>query len=225
VTVSDGQVDRGTVLGKQIAQSLRRDIVLGIIPSGAKLSQQKLCEKFGTSRMPVRDGLKLLSHEGLVTTDATQHAIVAPLSRADLLDAYLIEGTLTGLAAERASRNATADDIAELQNLHEAMVESSAERDHQQMAELNWTFHRRINRLSRSQKLLSAIKTTSLDLPHDFLAEMPEWGPHSNVEHGKILKAMSRRRHADVGRLMKEHIINSGNELVASLIARGTQLD
>jgi DNA-binding GntR family transcriptional regulator len=225
VTVSDGQVDRGTFLGKQIAQSLRRDIVLGIIPSGAKLSQQKLCEKFGTSRMPVRDGLKLLSHEGLVTTDATQHAVVARLSRADLLDAYLIEGTLTGLAAERASRNATADDIAELQKLHEAMVESSAERDHQHMAELNWTFHRRINRLSRSQKLLSAIKTTSLDLPHDFLAEMPEWGPHSNVEHGKILKAMSRRRHADVGRLMKEHIINSGNELVASLIARGTQLD
>jgi DNA-binding GntR family transcriptional regulator len=225
VTVSDGQVDRGTFLGKQIAQLLRREIVLGIIPSGTRLSQRQLCEKFGTSRMPVRDGLKLLSHEGLVTTDATQHSIVAPLSRADLLDAYLIEGTLTGLAAERASQNATDDDIAELQKLHEAMVESAAESDHQQMAELNWTFHRRINRLSRSRKLLSAIKTTSLDLPRDFLAEMPEWGPDSNVEHAKILKAMSKRRHADVGRLMKEHIINSGNELVASLIARGTQLD
>jgi DNA-binding GntR family transcriptional regulator len=54
---------------------------------------------------------------------------------------------------------------------------------------------------------------------------MPEWSPDSNVEHAKILKAMSKRRHADVGRLMREHIINSGNELVASLIARGTQLD
>jgi DNA-binding GntR family transcriptional regulator len=225
VTVSDGQVDRGTFLGKQIAEALRREIVLGIIPSGTKLSQRQLCEKFGTSRMPVRDGLKLLSHEGLVTTDATQHSIVAPLSRADLLDAYLIEGTLTGLAAERASRNATDDDIAELQKLHEAMVEFAAESDHQRMAELNWTFHRRINRLSRSRKLLSAIKITSLDLPRDFLAEMPEWSPDSNVEHAKILKAMSKRRHADVGRLMREHIINSGNELVASLIARGTQLD
>jgi DNA-binding GntR family transcriptional regulator len=225
VTVSETSVTRGTFLGKQIAESLRRQILLGIIPSGTKLSQRQLCEQFGTSRMPVRDGLKLLSHDGLVTTDDTQHSIVAPLSRADLLDAYLIEGTLTGLAAERASRNATHDDIAELQELHESMVESAAADDHQRMAELNWTFHRRINRLSRSRKLLSAIKTTSLDLPRDFLAEMPEWGPDSNVEHAKILKAMSKRRHADVGRLMQEHIINAGNELVTSLLARGTQLE
>jgi DNA-binding GntR family transcriptional regulator len=224
VTVSDASVTRGTFLGKQIAESLRRDILLGIIPSGTKLSQQQLCEQYGTSRMPVRDGLKLLSHDGLVTTDDTQHSIVAPLSRADLLDAYLIEGTLTGLAAERASRKATDDDIIELKELHESMVESAAAGDHQRMAELNWMFHRRINRLSGSPKLLSAIKATSLDLPRDFLAEMPEWGPHSNVEHAKILKAMSNRRHAEVGRLMKEHIINAGDELVTSLLARGTQL-
>jgi DNA-binding GntR family transcriptional regulator len=224
VTVSDASVTRGTFLGKQIAESLRREILLGIIPSGTKLSQRQLCEQFGTSRMPVRDGLKLLSHDGLVTTDDTQHSIVAPLSRADLLDAYLIEATLTGLAAERASRKATDDDIIELKELHESMVESAATRDHQRMAELNWMFHRRINRLSGSPKLLSAIKATSLDLPRDFLAEMPEWGPHSNVEHAKILKAMSNRRHAEVGRLMKEHIINAGNELVTSLLARGTQL-
>jgi DNA-binding GntR family transcriptional regulator len=225
VTEGDGGVNRGTFLGKQIAEALRREIVLGILPSGTKLSQAKLCEKFGTSRMPVRDGLKLLSHDGLVTTDGTQHSIVAPLRRADLLDAYLIEGTLTGLAAERASRRSTDDDIAELQELHESMVESGAASDHQQMAELNWTFHRRINRLSGSPKLLSAIKATSLDLPRDFLAEMPEWGPHSNVEHAKILKAMRNRRHADVGRLMAEHIIKAGNELVTSLLARGAQFE
>src|ERR1700740_1845683 len=70
VTVSEWAVNRRPFLGKQIAEALRREIVLGIIPSGTKLSQRQLCEKFGTSRMPGRDGLKLLSHEGLVTTDA-----------------------------------------------------------------------------------------------------------------------------------------------------------
>lgn len=225
MTVSDASVTRGTFLGKQIAESLRREILLGIIPSGTKLSQRQLCERFGTSRMPVRDGLKLLSHDGLVTTDDTQHSIVAPLSRADLLDAYLIEGTLTGLAAERASRKATDDHIIELKELHVSMVQSAAADDPQRMAELNWMFHRRINRLSGSPKLLSAIKATSLDLPRDFLAEMPEWGPHSNMEHAEILKAMSNRRHAEVGRLMKAHIINAGNELVTSLLTRGTQVE
>ena len=52
-------VDRA-FLGRQIAQSLRRDILLGVLSSGTKLSQQQLCERFGTSRMPVRDGLRLL---------------------------------------------------------------------------------------------------------------------------------------------------------------------
>jgi DNA-binding GntR family transcriptional regulator len=227
VTVSStgDSVDRGAQLGKQIAEALRRDILLGVIPSGTRLSQQQLCERFGTSRMPVRDGLRLLSHEGLVTTDATLHAVVAPISRADLLDAYLIEGTLTGLAAERASQNATDKDIAELTEMHAAMLKAAVNSDHQRMAELNWQFHRRINRLARSRKLLSAIKVTSLDLPRDFLAEMPEWGPHSNVEHAQILAAMGEKSHDEVGRLMRQHIMNSGVELVTSLVERGAQLD
>jgi DNA-binding GntR family transcriptional regulator len=224
-STNDRSVDRGPQLGKQIAEVLRRDILLGVLSAGTRLSQQQLCARFGTSRMPVRDGLRLLAHEGLVTTDATQHAVVVPISRADLLDAYLIEGTLTGLAAERASENAVDKDIAELTELHAAMLKSTVNGDNQRMAELNWQFHRRINRLARSRKLLSAIKITSVDLPRDFLAEMPEWGPQSNVEHAQILAAMGEKRHDDVGRLMKQHIVNSGVELVTSLVERGAQLD
>ena len=216
-------VDRA-FLGKQIAQSLRRDILLGVLPSGTRLSQQQLCERFGTSRMPVRDGLRLLTHEGLLTTDAGLHSIVAPISRADLLDAYLIEGTLTGMAAVRASRNADDSDLAELRELHAAMG-TAARRDAHQMAQLNWTFHRTINRMAGSRKLLSAIKTTSLDLPRDFLVEVPEWGTQSNAEHAEILKAMGDGRHDDAGQFMQQHIIDSGNGLVASLTARGLQVD
>jgi DNA-binding GntR family transcriptional regulator len=212
-------------LGKQIAESLRRDILLGTIGPGTKLSQQQLCEEFGTSRMPVRDALRLLTHEGLLMTDAGLHSIVAPLSRADLLDAYLIEGTLAGMAAVRASKQAADADIAGLRELHEAMVKATAQQDHHRMAEVNWNLHRRINRLAGSRKLLSAIKATSLDLPREFLVEMPEWGTRSNAEHAEILTAMSEGRHEDVGRLMKEHIVNSGDGLVASLAARGSQLD
>ena len=214
-----------SLLGTQIADSVRRDVLLGVIKPGTRLSQQQLCERFGTSRMPVRDALRLLSHEGLLVTDSAQHTIVAPLSKADLLDAYWIEGTLAGMAAERASMKATPGDLDRLEGLHEQMMKAAASSEFSDMARLNWSFHRSINRLSESRKLLSAIKAVSLDLPRDFLMELPEWSVKSNDDHAGILAAMREQRHADVRELATEHIVASGRGLIAELQARGLELD
>jgi len=214
-----------SLLGNQIADSLRRDILLGVIKPGTRLSQQQLCEQFGTSRMPVRDGLRALLHEGLLLTDSGQHTVVAPLSRADLLDAYLIEGTLAGMAATRASSLATEDDVESLMDLHHAMVDSDRAHDYERVAQLNWSLHRSINRMSRSRKLLSAIKVISLDLPRDFLAQMPEWGAKSNREHEVILNSMKAKEHDETGRLMTQHIVESGQGLIQYLESQGLQLD
>jgi DNA-binding GntR family transcriptional regulator len=218
--VGDRLVQR-SLLGNQIADALRREILLGVIKPGTRLSQQQLCERFGTSRMPVRDGLRVLSHEGLLLTDAGQHTIVAPISRADFLDAYLIEGMLAGLAATRASKNATRPDIDALTDLHDAMLAAAAAGDHAQMVQLNWTFHRTINRLAQSRKLLAAIKSVSLDLPKDFLAELPEWSDRSNAEHAEVLEAMAAGRHKAAGTLMTAHIVDSGKGLIEFLEVRG----
>ena len=154
------QVQRA-LLGNQIADAIRRDILLGVIKPGTRMAQQQLCETFGTSRMPVRDALRVLTHEGLLVTDAGQHTIVAPLSRADLSDSFVIEGMLAGLAAERASRAASDEDLASLDTLHQAMISAASAQDEAALAELNWSFHRSINRLSGSRKLLAAIKSAS----------------------------------------------------------------
>ena len=54
-------------------RALRRDILLGVLKPGTKISQQQLTELYGTSRMPVRDALRLLVHEGLMTVDDSRH--------------------------------------------------------------------------------------------------------------------------------------------------------
>jgi DNA-binding GntR family transcriptional regulator len=213
------------LLGKQISDALRRDILLGVIKPGTRLSQQQLCERFGTSRMPVRDGLRVLAHEGLLITDSAQHTIVAPLSRADLLDAYWIEGTLAGMAATRASERAGAEDLDRLDESHHQMLEAAAAGGWERMARLNWSFHRSINRLSGSRKLINAIKSMSLDLPRDYLMAMPDWSAKSNEQHGQILEAMRARRHDKAGSLMTKHVVDSGRGLIAMLESRGLDLD
>ena len=218
-------IQRAVPLGSQIADELRRDVLLGRLVPGARMSQQELTERFGTSRMPVRDALRSLVHEGLMFVDQTRHIVVAPLSRQDLIDAFMIEGLLTGMAAERASSRATAADLEQLTELDGSMIAAAAKGRQDLMVELNWNFHRKINHMSGSRKLIVALRKVSVDLPRDFLAQLPEWSEKSNAQHAEIVEAMRKRRHKRAGSLMTEHVVESGQGLVDHLIAFGVQFD
>jgi acyl-CoA synthetase (AMP-forming)/AMP-acid ligase II/DNA-binding GntR family transcriptional regulator len=212
-------------LGNQIADTLRREILLGVLPPGTQASQQQLCQRFGTSRMPVRDALRELVHEGLMTLDSARHIVVAPLSKQDLLDAFTIEGVLTGMAAERASQRASAADLDSLERLHQAMLEAAEQNRQAAMVELNWSFHRKINHMSGSRKLIVALRKVSVALPRDFLEQVPEWTVTSNEDHARILGAMRAGKHKAAGKYMSEHVTESGRGLVEHLIAHGVQFD
>ena len=220
---AQGLVQR-SLLSNQITEMIRRDILFGVIKPGIRLSQRELCERFGTSRMPVRDALRTLMHEGLLLTDLGHHTVVAPLSRSDVLDAYVIEGTLAGLAARRASENASAQDLKQLVGLHKLMLASATAGDNAGMAELNWNFHRDINRMAHSRKLLAALKVVSLELPRDFLVKLPERARKSNEDHDRILGAMRKNDHGRVDELMAEHIVDSGRGLLDYLESEGVEL-
>lgn len=213
------------LLSSQIVDALRRDILLGILKPGTKVSQQRLCELYGTSRMPVRDALRALVHEGLMVVDEGRHILVAPLSRTDLLDAFTIEGVLTGIAAERASQRATIGDLDQLDELHDGMIHAARADELSTMVELNWQLHRQVNRLAGSRKLLVSLRKVSLDLPRDFLEHVPKWSSQSNREHAEILAAMRARRHARARVRMQEHVVNSGRGLVEFLESQGLELD
>jgi DNA-binding GntR family transcriptional regulator len=223
--LSAPHLQRTDPLGNQIADTLRRQILLGRLPSGTRVSQQQLCEQFGTSRMPVRDALRELVHECLMTLDSARHIVVAPLSKDDLLDAFTIEGVLTGMAAERASQRASAADLESLDRLHHAMVAAAEQMRQGAMVELNWDFHRKINHMSGSRKLVVALRKVSLDLPRDFLEQVPEWNSNSNADHAGILAAMRDKKHRAAGKRMTEHVTESGRGLVEHLAAHGVQFD
>ncbi|MGC0367042.1 DNA-binding GntR family transcriptional regulator [Rhodococcus sp. 27YEA15] len=199
--------------------------MLGVLRPGTRVSQQELCERFGTSRMPVRDGLRILVEDGLMSVDSTRRIMVAPLSREDLLDAFTIEGALTGMATERASRRAEPSELDDLENLQNRMILAASENDQDAMVDLNWTFHRRINRMAGSRKLLVAIRKVSVDLPRDYLSQVPDWSERSIAEHAEIIDAMRQRKHASARNLMTEHVVESGRGLIKYLESLGVELD
>jgi len=212
-------------LGRQIANVLRSDILYGRLPSGTRVGQQELCERYGTSRMPVRDALRQLTYEGFLHEDGTGHSVVTPLTRSDLKDIYLIEGMLHALALRRVTERGDPDEIAELVRYHEEMVEAHRRSETDRMADLNWQFHRRINHLARSPKLLAVIRTHTLSIPNDQVRQFPQWADRVNQEHAEIMEAVKRGRAATAERLMKRHVIAAGDDLLAHLESLGMALE
>jgi DNA-binding GntR family transcriptional regulator len=216
----DYRVERST-LGSQIANSIRRAILFGQIPVGTRLGQQELCRRFGTSRMPVRDALRQLTYEGYLQIDGSRRSIVAPLSLRDLLDVYVIEGTLHGIAARRVAESAPMEAIINIVRQHEVMVSEAHTANTVHMAELNWNFHRDINHLAASPKLLAALRTLSLAIPRDYVVEFPQRIERANREHADIVAALTARDGDKAEVLMRAHVIEAGKGLVDYLQDKG----
>lgn len=216
-------ISRST-LGRQIAEAIRRDIVYGHLAPGTRLGQLQLCARFGTSRMPVRDALRQLTYEGFLTDDGRQHSVVAKMRRQDIEDTFHLEGMLHGFAARRVAERGNPAELAELTAIHQAMAAAESAGNAQLFADLNWQFHRRVNQLADSPKLVAALRTLALSMPRDFVVEFPEWARDANTEHSELIDAMLANDGERVEKLMRTHVVHFGRDLVRYLEARGVDL-
>jgi len=219
-TAAPARISRRS-LGSQIADQLRQEILLGRIPPGTSVSQERLCELYGTSRMPVRDALVALTNEGLVVSTPGGHSVVAQMTRADVEDAFDIGAVVHGRAARRATERAGDEELARLRGLCDEMAAAEAADDVDLLGELNWRFHKEINRLAGSAKLLAMVRSVSMDIPRSYLSELPGWATHVKDEHEAIVEALIARNGDDAERLMQHHLRQAGNHLADYLERRG----
>src|SRR3954468_14020758 len=155
-----------TVLGSRtVAQAvtdrLRDAILAGEIPAGARLRHVDMTRRFGVSTTPVREAFVALQGEGLLLGDPHRGVVVFRPSRADLRENYEIRVALEALAAERAAERATAEDVADLRALLDAMralVEGDAFSG-PEYSELDRRFHERIARIAGRPRLEALIAT------------------------------------------------------------------
>jgi GntR family transcriptional regulator of gluconate operon len=102
-------IARPARLGEIAADRLREQILRGQLQPGTALSQESLAREFGISRTPLRDALKMLAADGLITLDASGAATVIDESASDAADLLLIRGVIDSVAARRAACLAAPD--------------------------------------------------------------------------------------------------------------------
>lgn len=130
-----------------VANLLREAILKGELPPGDVLLQDPIASELGVSRIPVRDALRLLASEGLVTLRAHQRARVSALTHDQLEELYAIAAELDTLAGRRAASQITRQDLKEMEHrLHQM---SRAETDPGRWQQLNNEFHQILTKAAR----------------------------------------------------------------------------
>lgn len=198
------------LLHTQVADRLRELIVWGDLEPGERLNERLLCERFDISRTPLREALKMLSAEGLVTLLPNRGAVVTTLTRAEAEDMFQVMAVLEGLAGELACKRATAENIAEIQALHAAMKGHHANRDLMPYFRVNQQIHQKLVDSARNTELANLYRNLSVRIRRArYMANFSKarWD-HAMKEHEEILQALVQRESARLKAILQKHLEN-----------------
>jgi DNA-binding GntR family transcriptional regulator len=195
-------------LAEQVYQRLRDDILSNAYPPDAALPEKTLAEQLSVSRVPVREALRRLASEGLVTLRPRHGAVVKSLSPQEFLDAYRVREALEELAIRLALPNLTQADMDELATLQANMRAFAATGDAEGFFTANRAFHALFIERSENNYLKNIYYPLMDQMRRHISSSLGLRGglERSIDEHQAILDAVRAGDAAEAGRLLREHI-------------------
>ena len=206
---TDGPIERRP-LHEELAERVRVLIVEGGIEPGARIDERALCERFGVSRTPLREAIKVLGREGYVRLVPGRGAAAAELTRADLEEAFPIMGALEALAGELAARNATPGEIEAIRALHEEMRGRHRSGDRPAYFALNERIHLAIAEASGNATLQRMQRSLDGRVRRGrYQANIrPARWDQAMAEHERIMEALADRDGPRLGAILRLHLDN-----------------
>ena len=207
-------------LHDELASRLREMIVEGELAPGSRIQERLLCDQFGVSRTPIREALKVLSAEGLVSLEPNRGASVTELTLSDLEEAFPIMGALEALAAELACKNITDEQLDVVKKLHAKLVRHYGNGRLKDYFRTNEAIHEAIAEAAGNATLNQMLRGLSGRVRRArFQANMTKqrWA-EAIAEHEEMMGALSKRDGRGMGRLMKRHLANKFASLKANMV-------
>jgi len=197
-------------LYEDVADRLRDQIFAKQLAPGSWLDEQSLAEQFGISRTPMREAIKALASEGLVTMKIRRGAYVTEVNRSDLEQIFTVLSLLEGQAAKEAALKATEDELNLLDHLHHRLETAAADRDIEQFFEINGKFHELIQQIAGNRWMNGVIDDLRKVLKLHRKDSLTSTGRLQNslVEHREILRAILKRDDLAAEAAMRKHFAN-----------------
>lgn len=188
-----------------VADRLREQIFSRRLEPGSWIDEMKLAAELGISRTPLREALKVLATEGLVSMKVRRGAFVAEVSRADVAQVYQLLGLLESEAAATVAAGASDPQRAELRVLHERLERQVRQRD--AFFAANEAFHLALLRLAGNrwaQQIVTDLRKVMKLNRHHSLFKQGRLAD-SLAEHRALMQAIDGHDAEAARRLMRAH--------------------
>jgi DNA-binding GntR family transcriptional regulator len=190
-------------------EKIRTLIVSGSIAPGERLIEESLGQRLGMSRNPVRESLKLLEREGFVTIHSYRGAVVSQIGRKDAMDIFEIRELLDTFAAERAAKQATEADLAELRDTLRRGARALEKGKLAQLGLENTRFHAKVHDMSGNFELSETLKRLRLKVEWMFAGYAASRGGAAWVEHQLLVDAIAAGNPKLAGNHSRDHVARS----------------
>ncbi len=198
-------------LYEQVAERLRTQILSHKLAPGSWIDEQAFTAEFGISRTPLREALKVLAAEGLVTMKLRRGAYVTEVSERDLSEVYHLMALLESDAAATVASRAGAAELDELQQLHDEL-ESRID-DREAFFAANERFHMRLLELADNRWRIQMVAD---------LRKVMKLNRHHSLSRQGRLQA-SLQEHRDLLAAIKAHDAQQARQLMERHIAAGRE--
>lgn len=202
----------------KVFRHLRNDILSGVYKEHDELREAGIGEELGVSRTPVREALRQLELEGLVTIIPNKGAYVTGISRKDVHDIYKIRSMLEGMCARWATRYITPEQVEELEEvilLSEFHLKKQSGEKALQVSELDGKFHKVLYQASDSRILEHVLSDFHkyVQMARILSVGSTDRAEKSIEEHRAILEAIKKKDEDQAERLANAHVMKAMENL------------
>lgn len=213
---------RTVSLAEQVFERLESDIIQGLYPCGAVLTELGLAKQLGVSRTPVRDALRQLEQEHLIK-DTGKGALVLGISEEDLLDIMTVRQKLEGLASYYAAVNRTDQGLEELGHILALQAFYIEKRDAERLRLMDDDFHNTICRLCARcviSDILLPLHRKTRRYRKDAMEDTARL-PYMLREHSAIYQAIAAGDCELAADLAEKHVENAKNRMLERMNQNG----
>jgi DNA-binding GntR family transcriptional regulator len=212
-----GEPEERPTIAESVAARLRELILTGKLPPGTPLRLSQVASRMGVSVMPIREAIRILESERLVTIEPRRGASVTRLSIDDIEELYAVRAALEALAAKHGARNIGPEETRAMRAEYEAMVSSVESGDTAAFLRHDRRFHGLLYGASGRPQLVARIDELlesgrRIVDPYVYRS----WYPLrvATEAHRPILEAVERRDGLLVEQLIRDNIVRAGERAV-----------
>lgn len=211
--------NRGSNLTARVYKQLRQDILSGRYQEGEALTELSLAKELSVSRTPVREALRQLELEELVEIRPNRGAIVKGITAEDIRDIYEIRSVIEGMAAERAAKEATSEELDQLEEILDLTQFYLDRSNYEKLQSMDGRFHQQLYNMCKNRMLRHILKDMHNYVGRSRGASLKTEGraQESIKEHRDVLEAMRARNAQAARELMTLHVQNTSKNIMKIL--------